>query len=66
MSNPTKTYRTISLESLETALPLVKWTLFLNNILKDTQLTLDLNDKVVVTDQEYLRRMSLIIKEEPA
>ncbi|XP_065282740.1 neprilysin-1-like isoform X3 [Dermacentor albipictus] len=65
MSNPTKTFRTISLESLETALPLVKWTLFLNNILKDTQLTLDMNDKVVVTNQEYLRRMSLILKEEP-
>ncbi|XP_049271395.1 neprilysin-1-like [Rhipicephalus sanguineus] len=65
VSNPTKTFRTISLESLETALPLVKWTLFLNNILKDTQLTLDLNDKVVVTDQEYLRRMSLVLKEEP-
>ncbi|KAL1483674.1 hypothetical protein MTO96_012512 [Rhipicephalus appendiculatus] len=66
VSSPTKAYRTISLESLETALPLVKWTLFLNNILKDTQLTLDLNDKVVVTDQEYLRRMSLVLKEEPA
>ncbi|XP_075540113.1 neprilysin-1-like [Dermacentor variabilis] len=51
--------------AFEGRLAAVKWTLFLNNILKDTQLTLDLNDKVVVTNQEYLRRMSLILKEEP-
>ncbi|XP_077551212.1 neprilysin-1-like [Haemaphysalis longicornis] len=64
-SNPGKEFRTITLESLETAIPLVHWTNFLNNILTDTQMTLDLNDKVVVTHQEYLRRMAQIIKEEP-
>ncbi|XP_077508695.1 neprilysin-1-like [Amblyomma americanum] len=65
VNNPHKLFKTITLESLETAIPLVKWTLFLNNILKDTPMTLDLNDKVVVADQGYLRRMSMVLKDEP-
>ncbi|KAK8764934.1 hypothetical protein V5799_032457 [Amblyomma americanum] len=51
--------------AFEGRLAAVKWTLFLNNILKDTPMTLDLNDKVVVADQGYLRRMSMVLKDEP-
>ncbi|KAG0414862.1 hypothetical protein HPB47_007980 [Ixodes persulcatus] len=42
----------------------IKWTFFLNRVLRDVPVMLDLTDKVMLRNQRYLRALSQLLQEE--
>ncbi|CAN8015641.1 unnamed protein product [Ixodes persulcatus] len=66
MRNPRSMYNLMSLKMLESAIPEIRWTYFLNIILRDVGVSLDLDDHVVVMHPLYLKRLSRLIKGVPS
>ncbi|XP_072145121.1 neprilysin-1-like [Dermacentor andersoni] len=66
LPNPKKSFHLISLESLETAIPDMRWTNFLNNVLRDAQVTLEKSDRIILSNRQYLLRLRNILAEEKA
>ncbi|KAH7936998.1 hypothetical protein HPB49_007073 [Dermacentor silvarum] len=66
LPNPKKSFHLISLESLETAIPDMRWTNFLNTILRDAQVTLEKNDRIILSNRQYLLRLRNILAQEKA
>ncbi|XP_077534487.1 neprilysin-1-like [Haemaphysalis longicornis] len=64
--NPRRVYNLMALRTLEGAIPEVRWTYFLNLILRDVGVSMDLNDHVVVTNPIYLKRLSRLLKHVPS
>ncbi|KAM7309614.1 hypothetical protein ISCGN_006616 [Ixodes scapularis] len=48
----------------EIRLAQIKWTFFLNSVLRDVPVMLDLTDKVMLRNQRYLRALSQLLQEE--
>ncbi|XP_064460099.1 neprilysin-1-like isoform X2 [Ornithodoros turicata] len=66
VNNPRRIYNLMSLRTLEGAIPEIRWTYFLNIILKDVGVSLDLDDHIVVMHPLYLKRLSRLLKETPS
>ncbi|XP_077510151.1 neprilysin-1-like isoform X1 [Amblyomma americanum] len=64
--NPQSVYNLMSLKMLEGAIPEIRWVYFLNIVLKDVGVSLDLDDHVVVMHPLYLKRLSRLLKEVPS
>ncbi|KAK8780853.1 hypothetical protein V5799_017806 [Amblyomma americanum] len=60
--NPRRVYNLMALRTLEGAIPEVRWTYFLNLVLRDVGVSMDLNDHVVVTHPMYLKKLSRLLK----
>ncbi|XP_070389867.1 neprilysin-1-like isoform X2 [Dermacentor albipictus] len=60
--NPRRVYNLMALRTLEGAIPEVRWTYFLNVILRDVGVSMDLNDHVVVRNPIYLKKLSRLLK----
>ncbi|KAH7956559.1 hypothetical protein HPB52_010633 [Rhipicephalus sanguineus] len=61
--NPQSVYNLMSLKMLEGAIPEIRWVYFLNIVLRDVGVSLDLDDHVVVMHPLYLKRLSRLLKE---
>nr|XP_037268264.1 neprilysin-1-like [Rhipicephalus microplus] len=66
VDNPRRVYNLMALRTLEGAIPEVRWTFFLNLILRDVGVSMDLNDHVVVTNPIYLKKLSRLLKSVPS
>ncbi|CAN8015642.1 unnamed protein product, partial [Ixodes persulcatus] len=66
VNNPKRVYNLQVLRTLEVAIPEIRWTYFLNIVLRDVGVSLDLNDHVVVMHPLYLKRLSRLLKDIPS
>ncbi|KAL1477635.1 hypothetical protein MTO96_017099 [Rhipicephalus appendiculatus] len=66
VDNPRRVYNLMALRTLEGAIPEVRWTFFLNLILRDVGVSMDLNDHVIVTNPIYLKKLSRLLKAVPS
>ncbi|XP_077486765.1 neprilysin-1-like [Amblyomma americanum] len=61
LPNPKKSFHLISMESLESTVPNMKWTSFLNSVLRDAQVSLDKYDRIILSNRHYLLRLGGIL-----
>ncbi|XP_077508135.1 neprilysin-1-like [Amblyomma americanum] len=66
IQNPKRVYNLMSLRTLEGAIPEIPWSYFINVIVRDVGVSMDLTDHVVVLNPLYLKRLSRLLKEVPS